>query len=106
MDHQTNDKAKVAATAAPKTRVSNPIIAPKAPLADWLVVLAELVGELEITTVVMTLVADALPVLVVTILPAEADELAVDKGNDTEVELEDAKEAKLGAATAWEGSTS
>lgn len=69
-----------------------------------MVVLAEMVGELEPTTVVMALVADAL----VTTLPLDAtvevvDELAVDEGNDTEVELEDAKEAKLGAATARAG---
>jgi len=99
-DHQTHDKARVAAATAPKTRTSNPIIAPDAPLVDWLVALAELVDEgteLELVTVLVIIeMLLAAPVVLEVAIRTDVDE-----GKAGELEA-----SKLGAATAVEGSTS
>lgn len=98
-DHQTNDKAKVAAVAAaaaPKTRISNPVIAPDV-LVDW-----EVVGPAEVdkgeglalvTTVVKAGVAlpVVLPVMSL-VAVTEADELVeFDAMDDANIEIEAAK---------------
>jgi hypothetical protein len=106
VNHQANDKARVATAAAPKTRLLNPVIAPNAPLVlpfAWAVGLAKLVDEasteleLVVSVVAVTVKSDALPVAVPVPLEvvARVDELAVNEG-----ELDEGEEAKLGAATA------
>ena len=67
-DHQTNTKARVAAAAAPKTRISNAVIVPD---EDWAVGLAEVDGVtgLALVTAVVRVGVDP-PVLLPAVLVA------------------------------------
>lgn len=88
-DHETNIKARAAAAAIPKTRVSNPtIIASDAPLVDWAVELGEAVDEeLELVT---TVVKDCVALLVAAPLEvrfaAGTDEVALDVMDEAAIE--------------------
>jgi len=98
----------VATATAPKTRVSNPAIAPKAPLAvavDEGVEVARPVDEakVEVTTVVRPpVLAPTVPIAVGT----RVEELAVAKGNEAVREDPETETSKLGGGTAWAGLTS
>jgi len=98
-DHQTNDKARVAAAAAaPQTRISNVAIAPD---VDWPVGLAEVDED---TTGVAVVPADVMigaPALVLlSMTEAVLEFAAIDDDNDIEELL-----AKDGGGTESEGLT-
>ena len=107
-DHQANDKARVATTAAPQTRILNVVITPKASLVvpDWEAGLAELADVGKEVGLVTTGVTIPVGTGVTMLLPAAV--LEITTGTDElvfdgdEVELE--PETKAGAATAMEGS--
>jgi len=86
-DHQTNDKARVAAAAAtPQTRISNVAIAPD---VDWPVGLAEVDKDTTGVAVVPAVVMIGAPAVRVVLLSTEAvlEFAAIDDDNVIEVEI-------------------